>query len=425
MQYSGVGAATRHHLENAAWKNPPPMAEMERTRTALLRGIEQGLHPGAQLYVSRRGEVVADLALGEARPGSSLPSVPITPDTLVLWLSSSKPVGAVAIAQLWERGLLALDDAIAKHIPEFAQNGKQPITIRHALTHTGGFRLPQVGWPAASWDETIARVCAARLEPRWVPGEKAGYHMSSSWFILGELVRRLDGRPFETYVRDEIFQPLGMDDCWIGMPPDRYREYVREQRLAQMWNTEPSSPRPHAWDEEVHVTRCSPGGNGWGPMRQLGRFYGMLLSGGALDGRRVLLPQTVEALVAPHRAGMFDHTFRRPMDWSLGLIPNSRPGLLETAHALRDAIGATSSTPAALDLPYHYGPHASRRAVGHSGYRSSTAFMDPTHGLVVALAVTGTPSDAAHTARFEELLAAIYEDVGPDAPLERIATPLG
>ncbi len=102
MQYS-VSAATRRHRANAAWKNPPPMAEMERTRTALLRGIEQGLHPGAQLYVSRRGEVVADLALGEARPGSPLPSVPMTSDTLVLWLSSSKPVGAVAIAQLWER----------------------------------------------------------------------------------------------------------------------------------------------------------------------------------------------------------------------------------------------------------------------------------------------------------------------------------
>jgi CubicO group peptidase (beta-lactamase class C family) len=203
------------------------------------------------------------------------------------------------------------------------------------------------------------------------------------------------------------------------MPADRYRDYVREQRLAQTWNTEPSSPRPHAWDEEVHVTRCSPGGNGWGPMRQLGRLYEALLAGGALDGRRILLPQTVEALVAPQRAGMFDHTFRRPMDWSLGLIPNSRPGLLETAHALRDALGAAAPRAAALDLPYHYGPHASRRAVGHSGYRSSAAFMDPTHGLVVALAVTGTPSDAAHAARFEESLAAIYEDLGLASPASR------
>jgi CubicO group peptidase (beta-lactamase class C family) len=395
--------------------------DLSRTRAVLVRGIEQGLHPGAQLYVSRYGKAVAELALGEARPGT-----PMRGDTLVLWLSSSKPVAAVAIGQLWERGQLALDDPIARHVPEFAQNGKGAITIRHALTHTGGFRLPQVGWPAVDWDETIARVCAARLEPRWVPGEKAGYHMASSWFALGEVVRRLDGRPFADYVREEVFLPLGMDDCWIGMPADRYHRYVAEQRLVQHWNTEGSKPRPHFWDEELHVTRCSPGGNGWGPMRHLGRFYEMLLGGGALDGRRVLQPQTVEALLARHRVGMVDHTFRQVMDWSLGLIPNSRPGLVETLGELRRLEGAATPSPDAesdvapapppgvpeVPLPYHYGPHASRHTVGHSGYRSSTAFADRAHGLVVALAVTGTPSDSAHAARFGELLTTIYEDIG-------------
>jgi CubicO group peptidase (beta-lactamase class C family) len=370
------------------------MTGLPRTTDALVRGIEQGLHPGAQLHVSRHGATIAELALGEARPG-----VPMRADHLMLWLSSTKPVAAVAIGQLWERGLLHLDDAIARFVPEFAQNGKDAVTLRHALTHTAGFRLPQVGWPLVSWEESIARVCAAKLEPRWVPGEKAGYHMASSWFALGEVIRRVDGRPFPEYVRAEIFEPLGMSDCWIGMPPERYHRYVEEARLASLWNTEMPRARSHPWDEELHVVRCSPGGNGWGPMRGLGRLYEALLSGGALDGRRVLLPQTVEAIAARHRVGMLDHTFRKVMDWGLGVIPNSRPGLLET----------TGSEP---ELPYHYGPHASRRAYGHSGYRSSTAFADPQHGLVVALAVTGTPSDAAHDARFREILGAIYEDLG-------------
>src|SRR6185369_11703362 len=105
---------------------------------------------------------------------------------------------------------------------------------------------------------------------------------------------------------------------------------------------------------------------------------------------------------------MLDHTFRQVMDWGLGVIPNSRPGLLETLATYRDASGETAD-PA---LPYHYGPHASRRAFGHSGYRSSTAFADPQHGLVVALAVTGTPSDAAHGERFTTLLATLYEELG-------------
>src|SRR6185295_8301515 len=114
------------------------------------------------------------------------------------------------------------------------------------------------------------------------------------------------------------------------------------------------------------------GGNGWGPMRQLGRFYEMLLAGGALDGHRVLLPQTVEALLARHRVGMVDHTFRQVMDWGLGFIPNSRPGLVETFAALRqleDAGAASGAAPADatadasssappppdVELPYHYG----------------------------------------------------------------------
>ena len=63
-------------------------------------------------------------------------------------------------------------------------------------------------------------------------------------------------------------------------------------------------------------------------------------------------------------------------------------------------------------LPYHYGPHASRRAYGHSGLRSSTAFADPTHGLVVALGVTGTAGEEAHRRHFDAVLAAIYEDLG-------------
>jgi len=61
------------------------------------------------------------------------------PDQLMLWMSSVKPVTAIAVAQMWERGLLAFDDPVAQHIPEFATSGKFAITIRHVLTHTGGF----------------------------------------------------------------------------------------------------------------------------------------------------------------------------------------------------------------------------------------------------------------------------------------------
>ncbi len=358
---------------------------LPRTSGALEKGREAGLHLGGQLYISIGLECVADRAFGEARPAEAL-----TPEHLMLWLSSSKPVAVLAIARLWEAGRLDLDDPVATHIPEFGTRGKEAITVRHLLTHTGGFRLLRVGWPRAPWDQIIERICNARLEPRWIPGRTAGYHRASSWFILGELVRRLGGRPFERYVREEIFEPLGMDDSWIGMPDELYDDY--SPRLAPVYDTEKRPPKPHGWHARTPVTHCSPAGGGWGPVNQLARIYEALLAGGRLDDARIVSPQTVAALTARHRVGAEDKTFRAKIDWGLGFVLNS------------DHYGRTT-------LPYAYGRHSSPRSFGHSGYRSSTAFADPEHDLVVALAVNGTPGEDDHRRRFEEVLSAIYEDL--------------
>ena len=108
---------------------------LDRAANIVESGIERGLHIGAQLYVSQGGKQVADLAFGLAREG-----IPMTPDTIMLWMSSTKPITAIAIGQIWERGKIALDDPVAKYIPAFGARGKESITIRHVLTHTGGFR---------------------------------------------------------------------------------------------------------------------------------------------------------------------------------------------------------------------------------------------------------------------------------------------
>src|SRR4051812_2709614 len=116
------------------------MRELPRTLHLIQQGMARGLHLGAQVYACLRGEVIADLALGDARPGVAMSS-----DTIMPWMSCSKPVGAVAIAQLRERGVLDFDDRVAHHIPEFAANGKDAITVRHILTHTSGLRAPAPG----------------------------------------------------------------------------------------------------------------------------------------------------------------------------------------------------------------------------------------------------------------------------------------
>lgn len=365
------------------------LVRLPRAARAIEEGRARGLHLGAQLYVSLAGEVVANAAFGEDAPGQDGAGRPLAVDALMLWLSSTKPVTAVALGQLWEQGRLELDDPIAAHLPEFAAGGKEAITLRHALTHTGGFRMLDVGYPRLSWDETVARICAARREPRWVPGARAGYHQDSSWFVLGEVVRRLSGRPFERTVRAEIFEPLGMADSWIGMPAERYA--ALEDRIAACWDSSGPTAARLDWDGEAFCTRCSPAGGGRGPMAELGRFYEMLLGRGTLGGATILRPQTVEALTARHRVGMYDHTFKHVMDWGLGFIPDSKQ------------YGET--------VPYAYGRLCSPRTFGHSGYRSSTAFADPEHGLVVALAFNGLPSDSDHAARVRAVVEGIYEDL--------------
>src|SRR5277367_946419 len=113
------------------------MTELPKTITVLTEGIASGLHIGAQLHALIDGQPVVDLALGNARLD---PPIPMQTDTLMLWLSAGKPITAVAIAMLVEQNKLQFDQEVATIIPEFANNGKNVITIRHLLTHTAGIR---------------------------------------------------------------------------------------------------------------------------------------------------------------------------------------------------------------------------------------------------------------------------------------------
>lgn len=344
-------------------------------------------HLGVQLCVSWKDQIITDEAVGDALPGT-----PITPDSLTIWKSSGKPVTAVAVMQFVEQGNIGLDDPVTRFIPEFGRHGKDPITIRHLLTHTGGFRQERFMLPDDEWRAVIAHIADTPLEEDWVPGETAGYHSLSSWYILAEIVQIVAGSRFADYVRGHIFSPLGMDDCWIGMPADAYDRYADANRIATLPDTsrEPVDVGRH--HEKEAVTATNPGGGMVGPANQLVRFYEMLLGGGERNGVRVLEPETVGNMTARHRVGMLDQTFRYPMQWGLGLIlePPDRKGR----------------------MPYGYGRHASPQAFGHSGMQSSVAFADPAHDLAVALAFIGMPGEAAHQRRIDAVLTALYEELG-------------
>ena len=329
------------------------------------------------------------VVVGEARPG-----VAMRPDTLLPWFSCTKPCTAIAVAQLWERGVLDLDDPVARHVPAFGVLGKERVTIRHVLTHTGGFRRvepPADVWRLA-WDELVARICASPLEDGWEPGRRAGYHEVTGFHVLGEVVRRLDGRDFADYVSEEILEPLDMGDSWMALTESRYAAYG--DRMGVMYDT--GGGRHEAvrgMDSWRGFRRASPSGGGVGPMADLVKVFEMLLGGGERDGQRVLRPETVSALTARHREGMRDETFGMVIDWGLGLMVNS---------------WSYRSAPAR----YGYGDHASAATFGHGGQQSSLAFADPEHGLAVALCCNGRPGEVANHRRTQPIVTALYEELG-------------
>jgi CubicO group peptidase (beta-lactamase class C family) len=358
-----------------------------RTIEVIERGIAENLHLGAQLYVSRDGETVADLGIGQARDG-----IPMSADHLMLWMSSTKPITAVAIGQMWEKGQLNFDDKVAQYIPEFGANGKEPITIRHVLTHTGGFPRAVGPWSYDPWEKIIAQICDAPLEPGWIPGRDCGYHVASGWYVLGEIVRRLDGRPYHRYVREAIFEPLGMNDSWLGMPSELYDEY-RERIVPMHFADGNALPIPHMYaywrDSREALANCRPGGNGRGPIRELGRFYEALLD----EGRGIISRKTIETLTARHTVGFKDRVFNFSLDRGLGFVIDSK----------QYGSGAA-----------WYGNNCSSRAFGYAGYVCSVGFADPECHLVVALVFNGMldAAPAKHDARMIATLNAIYQDLG-------------
>jgi CubicO group peptidase (beta-lactamase class C family) len=375
------------------------VAELDLPRTAAVieRGITGGLQVGAQLAVSRGG-VEGEIVLGLGAPGRAMAR-----DTLLPWFSMTKVVTSLCALQQWERGAFGLDDRVASLVPEFGVKGKEAITVRHLLTHTAGIRFADGLEPGAVFsrdlDESVPVICGAPIEDGWVPGRRAGYHRSSGMAMLAEVVSRCDGRAFHDYAREEIFVPLGMDDCWIGMPADA--QAARGDRIGVMHNSAAGEPRPMLGLNDPSVlSRTIPGAGGRGPMHELVRLYECLLGKGERDGVRLVSPQTVEAMTARHRVGMFDETFQAVIDWGLGLH---------------------------IDMIL-MGRHCSPRAAGHGGAQSSVAFCDPEHGLAVAAVVNGMPGPAHHR-RFEAIMTALYvdlgvataEDAGRDHDVPRIA----
>lgn len=356
------------------------------TTTALIqRGIADSLHLGVQGFVSLGGDIILNDALGENAPAELL-----TPQHLMPWLSSGKPLTAAAVMLLVEWNLLKLDSPVASVIPEFAAAGKQEVTVRQLLTHTAGLKPILTGWPQKTGNEIVARICTTGLQRDWLPGQRAAYDPARSWFILGEIIRRVTGREVEEFVQRELCEPLGMHTSRMAMSPQQHRE----ARLGILYTSKEGQLSLSGAHLAEACLNPSPGGSMRGPASELGTFYQMMLKeGSTAGGRQLLRPSTVHDMTRRVRQNMFDETFQHTLDFGLGLIVNSNRHGADT-------------------VPYGFGRHSSESAFGHGGAQSSIGFADPEKELAVVLIANGQPGDDEHNRRFRDLLTALYQDLG-------------
>lgn len=322
---------------------------------AMASGLDSGAEIGASLYVNIDGENVVDL-WGGWRDREH--TAPWTEDTIVAVFSASKTVTSLAVLMLVDRGLLDIDAPVARYWPEFAQNGKERVLVRHLLSHTAG--LPAWEPPFSMAEAMDVPTSTARLAaqaPWWTPGTRGSYHASSFGHLNGELVRRVTGMGLSQFIAREITGPLNAA-FYLGLS-----EEVLLSRVATIYPaperpaTGSASPPPAVGDalatERTISARTrlgsfsgmkrdplalfnSPewrstefgGSSGHANAAGLGRIIAAISLGGTSQGVGLLSPEVID-LIFQEQANGIDAYYMRPIRWGIGYalaseVDNSR-----------------------------------------------------------------------------------------------------
>ena len=366
----------------------------------VLRGVLEQYEGGAAVCVYHRGECVVDLWGGYRDRFGGL----WRRDTMSPSFSTTKGVASTVLHVLADRGLIEYDAHVADYWPEFAQAGKDTITVRHVLSHQSGLhhirRMVDRAERMLDWDYMIQAI--ERAAPDYEPGTRTGYHGLTYGYLVGEIVQRVTGKRFPQLVRELIAEPLGLDGMYIGAPldqlyraakliwPDRGifaagqiglgrwsgRELAETiewpawalQRLLDLVGVRfdlpsildalmPRGISHFDFGSEDTLSVAIPAANGLFTARSLARMYAALAGGGAIDGVRLLSPETlarateVQSPVPGRLVIPFD------MRWRLGY----------------HGVFTTRGVP--------------RHAFGHFGFGGSGAFADPRRDLAVGLIV--------------------------------------
>jgi CubicO group peptidase (beta-lactamase class C family) len=376
----------------------------EGVRDAFANNFAEHGEVGATYAFYVDGTRVVDLWGGE-RPDRG---VPYDGDTLQIVFSSTKGAAAACAHLLAQRGQLDLDAPVVTYWPEFGQAGKDHIPVRWLLSHQAG--LPTIDAElsreeALAWEPVIHALEVQK--PYWEPGTAHGYHAVTYGYLVGEVVRRVDGRTIGTFFHEELAEPLGLD-FWIGLP-EEYEPRVApmipmgtgdgasledllgaDSLMVRALNLNGALAGDLASNANQRDFRAAelPAANGVANARSLARLYAALIGG--VDGG------PPEAMLDAEQIGVARALQTSGLDQVLSL-----PGFdVESTIAL----GFWAASP--------FAPMGGRHAFGHYGAGGSVGFADPEHHVAGGYVMSKMDMGVSGDPRSGALIRASYEAAG-------------
>src|ERR1700730_4020917 len=329
---------------------------------------------GAAVSVWQHGKPIVDLHGGcrEARRQRSGAD-----DTIVLICSAIKGIGSACLLHVLQHHKIDIAQRAAEFWPEFAQAGKENITLAQLLSHQAG--LCALDRQVEVLDYPAVIEALEKQKPLWPPGSAHGYHARTFGFLLDELVRRIAGKTISDSWRETFAEPLQLD-LWIGLPE---KENSRAAIIYPAKAGKPPEPAKFYLDLAtpatlVRKTFTSPYGlhavsamndpanralpnasfGGFATANSLAKFYAMLANGGEVDGQRFFTGQTLKWMTTTLMDGV-DRVFQIPTAFSAGFMKDSR-------ESRRHIFGRSTFS------------------FGHPGAGGSHAFADPENGIAFA-----------------------------------------
>ena len=337
------------------------LAADQRVADAMKPFIDRREVAGVVTLVVARGQVLDLQALGQADVAAG---TPMRPDTIFWIASMTKPVTAVAVMMLQDEGKLSVEDPVAKYVPELkdlkTKDGKHVnVTLRHLLTHTGGMG-------EASGEQSRKAEKLADLIPVYAgqpvkiePGSRWEYSQSGI-NTLGRIVEVVSGKPFEVFLQERLFGPLGMKDTTF---------YLSDAQLSRLARSYERTADGQLKEKPIFILdghapnsrQRYPAANGglFSTAPDYGRFCQMLLNQGKLDGRQYLKPETVKQMCSLQTPESIKTGFTEGNGWGFGVC------------VVRQPQGVTEKL--------------SPGTFGHGGAYGTQAWIDPVKGVAYVL----------------------------------------